>query len=1016
MKTKITLLFFFIFSILAFGQTEADRQKIIAATNTAELNKMATKFEAIFRAKKAIANQMASIKGWPLITKEKNGGMSELIRLDKFGNPVYYQTDNAGAAITTRANKLNSGGSLGLSLDGQNMNIGVWDGGKVLNTHLLLTGRVTQVDNSSTLSDHATHVSGTMMGNATASVASKGMASQANLKAYDWGNDNGEVATAAANGLLISNHSYGNGPQNVPVPNWGKYDEDARSFDEIMFNAPYYQFVNSAGNSRNAGWNPTKSGYDLLSGKSTSKNGIIVAAVSQVTNYTSASSVSMSSFSSWGPTDDGRIKPDICGKGVNVRSSISTSNNAYDYYDGTSMASPNVAGTLLLLQQHYNNVKGSYMRAATLRGLAIHTADEAGSALGPDYRFGWGLLNAEKAANLITNEGTTSRIKERTLLQGNSYSFNVQPNSSTQALTSSICWTDPAGDPITSDAIDVPTPNLVNDLDIRVIKNTTPNFPWKLNPAAVTAAATKGDNIVDNIEKIEVLNPSETYTVTISHKKTLTNGLQNYSLIMSNIINSQILLSTNNSLTNRICEGIASTQFDFQMETVPSFNQTANFSVTGLPSGVIANFSSPTLNSASNNSIILSNLNSVLSGTYQIIVTATSSSATSNIFFNLIIQNSLVASPLLNVPINNATATSVNPLLTWENIGNNITNYVIEIAKDNSFSTSLQSYISTTNQLNVSNLDFGTNYFWRVKAINTCGESSFSATNNFSTSCSNNLVITITNPSINGATATWTNPNAASNFEIEVVPQGTTPTGIYTSVATNTYTFNTLNSNTNYIIYLRSSCSGNTFSSAVTKTFRTLTNHCVDGVYFDSGGSTSNYLNNEYSTTTISPVNPLDKVTVSFSTFNLEDQMDFLYALDGPDENSPLIGIYSGTISPGSITSTHTTGKLTFLFSSDAANTASGWNATVTCANLGTISTNNKLFIYYPNPATNSVTFSGFETIKSIGAYSMIGQLLKTENINAKENTFDISDFPAGNYLFKVETENGTKTVKIMKQ
>jgi hypothetical protein len=93
------------------------------------------------------------------------------------------------------------------------------------------------------------------------------MASQANLRAYDWTTDTFEVTQAAANGLLVSNHSYGSDPASVPVYKWGKYDADARTFDNIMFNAPYYLFVNSAGNSRNAGYNTTKSGYDLLSGK-----------------------------------------------------------------------------------------------------------------------------------------------------------------------------------------------------------------------------------------------------------------------------------------------------------------------------------------------------------------------------------------------------------------------------------------------------------------------------------------------------------------------------------------------------------------------------------------------------------------------------------------------------------------------------------------------------------------------------------------------------------------------------
>lgn len=1019
MKTKITLLSFFLFSLITFGQTEAERQKIITATNVFELNKMAIEYDSIFKAEKIIANQKAAINGWPLITKEINGSMSELIRLDQFGNPVYYQTDNVGAAQTTRANRLNSGGSLGLSLDGQNMKIGIWDGGKVRDTHLLLAGRVTQVDNSSVLSDHATHVSGTMMGNATASASAKGMASQATLRAYDWTSDTSEVTAAAAGGLLVSNHSYGNGPQNVSIPNWGKYDSDAKAFDKIMFNAPYYQFVNSAGNSRNAGYNPDKDGYDLLSGKSTSKNGIIVAAVNQVTNYTGPASVGMSGFSSWGPTDDGRIKPDICGKGVNLRSSISTSNTAYDYYSGTSMASPNVAGTLLLLQQHYNNVKGSYMRAATLRGLALHTADEAGDAVGPDYRFGWGLLNAEKAAVLITNEGIESKILEKTLNQGNSYTFNIQPKVITKQLQASICWTDPAGIAITNNIVDYFSPSLVNDLDIRVTKNTEINYPWKLNPAIVDDPATKEDNLVDNIERVDINNPSGTYTVTVSHKKNLTNVLQKYSLIMSNVTCSPILLATNNSTINRICQGVSSSSFNFQMETIPSFSETATFGFSGLPSGATANFSSATLAAAATNSVTISNLSAVPAGTYSIIVTATSANAASNLFFTLIIQNAFASTPTLSSPANNTSVPETNTTLNWLNMGDNVANYSVDVAKDSNFTTSLQNFIVPSNHLDISNLDFGTTYFWRIKAMNVCGVSNYSSTNNFTTACSSAMVITVSNPTINGATATWTNPNAASSFEIEVVPQGSAPTGIYTTVSTNSYTFNTLNSNSNYAIYLRSSCSGNAFSGTVSKSFKTLVNHCVDGIFFDSGGSNNNYNNGEYYVTTMNPINEGDKVSVTFTSFNLENLNDSLYVYDGPTTTSPYIieeyG-FTGTNNPGTVTATNPTGKLTFLFYSDGLNTAPGWTATVTCANLTTSTSQKQKFIYYPNPTFNSINFSGSENIQSIAAYSMIGQLLKTEKVNATTTTFDISDFPTGNYLLKVVTENESKTIKIFKQ
>jgi hypothetical protein len=368
----------------------------------------------------------------------------------------------------------------------------------------------------------------------------KGMAHQATLWANEWNNDTAEMPTQASQGLLLSNHSYGYRADLLPTWMFGFYDSEAAAWDEIAFNAPFYTIVKAAGNDRGAGYNPGgvfgTTGYNLLSGSATSKNVLVVAAVSAVTNYTGPSSVTMSSFSSWGPTDDGRIKPDISGMGVSVYSTTSTSNTAYSTLSGTSMASPNVTGTLTLLQQHYKNLNsGSFMRSATLRGLAIHTADEAGSANGPDYRFGWGLLNAEKAANVITNRGTSSIIDERSLSNATTYSTNVVANGSAP-LEVTIAWNDPKGTPLADGTANSTSVRLVNDLDIRVTYNGTTTLPWRLDPAAPANAATKGDNFRDNVEKIIVETPvaGATYTITVSHKGTLASA-QAYSLIVTGI-------------------------------------------------------------------------------------------------------------------------------------------------------------------------------------------------------------------------------------------------------------------------------------------------------------------------------------------------------------------------------------------------------------------------------------------------------------------------------------------------
>jgi hypothetical protein len=87
-------------------------------------------------------------------------------------------------------------------------------------------------------------------------------------------------------------------------------------------------------------------GYDTLSTQQTAKNSLVVGSVLDVLNdpYTSGDIVT-SVFSSYGPTDDGRVKPDVVGNGQGLFSTFSGSNTAYGNMSGTSMAAPNVTGT-----------------------------------------------------------------------------------------------------------------------------------------------------------------------------------------------------------------------------------------------------------------------------------------------------------------------------------------------------------------------------------------------------------------------------------------------------------------------------------------------------------------------------------------------------------------------------------------------------------------------------------------------------------------------------------------------
>jgi len=386
--------------------------------------------------------------------------------------------------------------------------------------------------------------------------------------------------------MLVSNHSYGiaagwmyigdpspdtwwwiggSDPGDVEDANFGYYDSEAATWDEIAVDAPYYLIVKASGNDgtdigpapdeeytvinqdgdplftstlpRNPDCTPV--GYDCLPTHSVAKNILTVSAVDDIPGgyspITGPDLVLLADFSSRGPTDDGRIKPDLVGNGVLLLSTWSD----FPYYAaaaGTSMAAPNVSGSLLLLQQHYENLNGAdqYLRAASLKALAIHTADETGQHPGPDFWYGWGLMNTEKAADLITNEGLGHQIIESSLSDGGAENFVFTVNDANAELVATLVWADPPATPV-APALNPPDLMLINDLDLRIKRNTYTYRPWRLDPAEPADAAKRADNIRDNVEQVVVNGAvAGDYTITVSHKGVLLDSeAQYYSLIIS---------------------------------------------------------------------------------------------------------------------------------------------------------------------------------------------------------------------------------------------------------------------------------------------------------------------------------------------------------------------------------------------------------------------------------------------------------------------------------------------------
>ncbi|MCC7439429.1 MAG: S8 family serine peptidase [Armatimonadetes bacterium] len=454
---------------------------------------------------------------------------------------------------------------------------------------------------------HPTQVMGVLTGKGVNAMR-KGCVNQSTIDMYATDGSPAQfIQQAGKRNWQISNHSYGinrgwvqtrlpskalvwvwngtlDGSPNTKDredPHFGHYDKFARQMDSVMYARPTQIPVVAAGNQRgiapagdtayafilagtefssNTGDMPHPAnggagGWDVLASIGLAKNAIVVGAVDSTNK--------LWAHSNTGPTDDGRIKPDVVALGVDVPLSGKVGNLlSYTTASGTSYAAPAVSGALLQLREYWRKFNPTApFTAATARGLLIHTARDIDN-IGPDYRTGWGKVDAQAAADLIqlnsTNNGFS--IRQATLKQGESYEFYIKSYTN-GPVRGTIAWNDPPGIVMTGPSgritLNNRTPTLINDLDIRmyeVLNNgkTALNkvyHPFTLDPTKPAEEANYADNVVDNVEQIyfKAVNTylpgqfSFVYKVVIKHKGTLSGGKQDFALFMSGA--SEVLLA-----------------------------------------------------------------------------------------------------------------------------------------------------------------------------------------------------------------------------------------------------------------------------------------------------------------------------------------------------------------------------------------------------------------------------------------------------------------------------------------
>ncbi len=408
----------------------------------------------------------------------------------------------------------------GKNLNGKNVTIGIGDNSDV-STHIDFTGRL--INRTPTVpADHGTHTTGTAAGGGIINIKNRGFASKATI-VNNYFSDIilNTPAYMSDYNMVVTNNSYHSA--NDACDGEGEYNILSNYGDNQLHDNDALQHVFASGNDGELTCSVYPPSFGTVkSGWQTGKNILTVGALSIDGNYTIAS------FSSRGPAADGRIKPEITADGSNVISTLRY--NTYGAGSGTSMAAPAVTGALTLMYERYRQLHGgANPKSALMKALACNTAEDLGSP-GPDYTYGFGMLNGRKAVEAIdSNRYFLSGIANA---GNNTHNIVIPPN--TYQVKIMLYWNDV---PAASNAATA----LVNDLDLMVTEPLSiQHFPLTLTPlpSFVQDVAAEGPDHLNNIEQVVINNPAAGTYIAAVNGYNIPSGTQQYVLTYEIIKNS----------------------------------------------------------------------------------------------------------------------------------------------------------------------------------------------------------------------------------------------------------------------------------------------------------------------------------------------------------------------------------------------------------------------------------------------------------------------------------------------
>ena len=393
-------------------------------------------------------------------------------------------------------------------LNGSGITVAVADSG-IDQDHGDMNGRITYVESmtwgdSSTEdrhSGHGTHVACTVLGDGSRG-GYAGVAPKAELYFQAMEDDSsGQFSGASVDYMLRTAY---NADVQIHTNSWGsqgdhgKYTTSAADVDSRT--SQYDQFwsydgftvLYSAGNDGNTGLTPP----------ATAKNSIAVA---NHHNRGGSAPDTIAQSSSKGPTDDGRIKPDLAAPGSWVRSCLSqdaqdTSGNSwksswYIEYSGTSMAAPNAAGASALVHEYLTEIAGRPSpQGALVKALLVLGAEDMGSRDIPNDNEGWGRINV--ANSLVPGTDVGIFVDDRNSLRsGNSATYEFNLTRSNSPLKVVLAWSDYQGSSSSSN-------QLRNNLDLEV---TAPDGTTSYLGNNFQAGRSVPGGSADSINNLEVV-------------------------------------------------------------------------------------------------------------------------------------------------------------------------------------------------------------------------------------------------------------------------------------------------------------------------------------------------------------------------------------------------------------------------------------------------------------------------------------------------------------------------------